>query len=392
MSETKQRPPASAPPQRGDEASGARSRVEENSLAGRLREHIAAYGPMTFRDWMRAALYDERDGYYRRRAFERWGRAGDYRTSAERSPLFAATFARFFCELHERMGRPRELILLEAGGGDGRFAFNLLRTLERDWPQLFASLRYVFDEMGEDSRERAARLLAAYEGRVEFRRLEETSQRFERAIVFSNELIDAFPVHRVRLRGGRLLELFVDVDARGEFVWTEREPSSARLAEHFEFVGVNLLEGHAAEVNLEAERWFERVATAFERGYVVTVDYGDEADALFRSPQRREGTLRVFRGHEFVEDPLRDPGLCDLTSTVNWTHLMMTGERSGLRTLSLERQDAFLLRAGLLEQLERERASASSEAEVARLNLDAREMILPGGMASHFQVLVQEKP
>jgi hypothetical protein len=62
-----------------------------------------------------------------------------------------------------------------------------------------------------------------------------------------------------------------------------------------------------------------------------------------------------------------------------------------LRTLSLERLDGFLLRAGLLEQLELESAHAASEAEVAALRLDSREMILPGGMASHFQVLVQKK-
>jgi SAM-dependent MidA family methyltransferase len=88
---------------------------------------------------------------------------------------------------------------------------------------------------------------------------------------------------------------------------------------------------------------------------------------------------------------LADPGAQDLTATVNWTQVREAGARAGLRTVIFERQDAFLLRAGLLEQLELESAAVQSEAELAELRLGAREMILPGGMAAHFQVLVQER-
>ena len=193
------------------------------------------------------------------------------------------------------------------------------------------------------------------------------------------------------MRGGELRELYVDVDERENFVWAEGEPSSPRLAEHFERTGVTLAEGQAAEVNLEAEEWVGRVGATVGRGYVLTVDYGDEAAALFGAPHRRAGTLRALRGHEFVEDVLQNPGEQDLTTTVNWTQVISAGESAGLRTVKLERLDAFLLSAGLLEQLERESAHAASEADVTRLRLDAREMILPGGMASHFQVLVQKK-
>jgi SAM-dependent MidA family methyltransferase len=154
---------------------------------------------------------------------------------------------------------------------------------------------------------------------------------------------------------------------------------------------VKLTEGHEAEVNLDAEEWIERAARVVGRGFVVTVDYGAEADELYNAPHRARGTLRGFRAHSFVEDILSEPGAHDLTTTVNWTHVRTAGERAGLRAVSLERLDTFLLRAGLLEQLERETALAADEAEVARLRLDAREMVLPGGMASHFQVLVQRK-
>ena len=376
--------PTARPEAQGEAPPGVRP------LAERLRERAARAGGITFRDWMEAALYDEHEGYYRRRDRARWGRAGDYRTSPERSPLFAATFARHFASLFEELGRPPTLHLFEVGGGAGHFAGGVLRTLARDAPGVFAALRYVFDEASEDARERAARLLAPFSARVEYRRAADFDPPPQASIVFSNELLDALPVHRVRLSGGRLVELFVGAGVSGGFEWVEREPSTPRLAEHFARAGVTLAEGQTAEVCLDADEWVARAARLVRRGFVVTVDYGAEGPELYGAPHRRGGTLRAFRGHAFADDLLANPGEQDLTATVNWTQVREAGERAGLRTVLLERQDAFLLRAGLLEQLELESAALRSDAGVMELRLGAREMILPGGMASHFQVLVQE--
>ncbi|HEU4595073.1 MAG TPA: class I SAM-dependent methyltransferase, partial [Pyrinomonadaceae bacterium] len=240
-------------------------------------------------------------------------------------------------------------------------------------------------------RARAGALLAPFKEKLEFRRVAETETTMEAAIFFSNELFDAFPVHRVRARGGKLYELYVDSDDGGNFVWTEREPSTPRLSEHFARAGVSLEEGQTAEVNLDADAWFEQAVRLISSGFIITIDYGDEAANLYGDPHRRAGTLRAFSGHALADDVLSNPGGQDLTTTVNWTQLRAAGERAGLRTVVLERQDRFLLRAGLIEQLERESSMAEDAAEVARLRLDAREMILPGGMAEHFQVLVQQK-
>src|ERR1700749_29789 len=135
---------------------------DDAPLDARLLARIRREGSITFRDWMASALYDERDGYYSRSDLERWGRAGDYRTCPERSPLFASTFARYFISLYEELGSPNSLDFIEAGGGAGRFARFLLDTLQRDAPRVFDSLRYLFDEPGAGSRSRAAARLAPH--------------------------------------------------------------------------------------------------------------------------------------------------------------------------------------------------------------------------------------
>jgi SAM-dependent MidA family methyltransferase len=363
----------------------------KSPLVERLRERIRHEGAITFRDWMNAALYDEREGYYFRRDLLRWGREGDYRTTPERSQLFAATFAQYFAHLHKELGAPREWTIFEAGAGAGHFAHGVLQTFKRDYPQIFSVTRYVIDEMSVDGRERARERLCEFSDRVEFLRLQEISAPVSEGIVFTNELLDAFPVHRVIMRDGKLLEMLVGLDDGGCFVWVEGDLSKAELAQYFFRLDLELTEGQIAEVNLEVEEWMRRAASVFKRGFLITVDYGAEARDLYGAPHRREGTLRAFRQHRFAEDILANPGERDLTTTVDWTNVMRVGEELGLQKVSFERQDEFLLRAGLLDQLESMTREAQSETEALILRSSIRELILPGGMSESFQVLVQKR-
>lgn len=363
----------------------------QTPLAERLREKIEREGAISFRDWMAAALYDEQEGYYCRADRKRWGRdGGDYRTSPERAPLFAATFASYFATLYEALGSPTQWTILEGGPGAGDFARVVLETLESEHPRVFQATRYCLNEISSEACARIRENLIGFTDRIEFCDHDLRNLSCETAVIFSNELLDALPVHRVRMRDGQLRELCMALDEAGNFAWCEQEPTTPRLEEHFSRLNVALAEGQIAEVNLAAEAWIGQAAATLKRGYVVTVDYGTEAEELFQSPQRRDGTLRGFRAHRFVADVLAQPGEHDLTTTINWTHIKQAGEAVGLETISLERQDEFLLRAGLLDQLERLAAQQSGEAASLRLRLGAREMILPEGMSRSFQVLLQK--
>jgi SAM-dependent MidA family methyltransferase len=364
---------------------------QTNHLANRLRQRIRRGGSITFREWMEAALYDPEEGYYCRRDLARWGISGDYRTSPERSPLFAATFARYFVRLYEDMGAPARWTIIEAGAGAGHFASGLLETLRRGYPKVFAATRYVIDEASNDATERARARLSPFKERIEFQRLSKMTAPLGEAIVFANELLDAFPVHRVKMREGQLLELCVGCDAAGNFVWTECPPSTPRLAAYLERQQIKLAEGQIAELNLEAADWTTHVAGILRCGFLITVDYGADADELYNSNARPTGTLRAFRRHQFADDVLAHPGEQDLTTTVDWSSIKNAGAEAGLKTVLFERQDRFLLQAGLLEELERLSASAQSEAEIVSLRASARQMIMPDAMSASFQVLVQAR-
>jgi SAM-dependent MidA family methyltransferase len=359
------------------------------SLPERLRARIQSEGPITFHDFMAAALYDEEAGYYCRER-QRWGREGDYRTSPERSVLFPATFAKYFARLFHNLGSPASWVVLEGGAGSGQFAEGVLETLRLRAPEVFEATRYVIDEVSPLSRALAAERLARFCSQVEFARMRDLGS-VPIGIIFSNELLDAFPVHRVTIRNGQLAEFFVDANKAGAFEWTLQEPSTPDLENYFADLDHRLTEGQIAEVNLGARKWIGAAAEILGRGFLVTVDYGATAAELLSSSVRADGTLRSFRRHKFVDDLLASPGERDITSSVNWSDVMQTGVSRGFETIVFQRQDRFLMSEGLLEELELRVSETVDEAERSRLRASCRDLILPDGMAASFQVLVQEK-
>lgn len=369
---------------------GSDRRAAQLPLADRLRNRISNTGPITFHDWMAAALYDPVAGYYRRGDLRHWGREGDYRTSPERSPLFAATFARYFASLYETLDRPANWTIVELGAGAGHFAFEVLSSLQLRYPEVFAATTYVIDEVSESSIARTKERLAQFHDRVVFGQLADMAE-LEVGLVFSNELLDAFPIHRVTMQQGQLREFYVAVSADGEFQWTLGQLSTESLADHLAFLDGQLNEGQIAEINLALENWLATVAGRLADGYLITVDYGAESSELYEAVGRGQGTLRAFRQHKFVADILADPGQQDLTTTIDWSLVKKLGQRLGLEVVEFERQDRFLLKAGLLKELEALAAECEDEAGRLQMRAASREMILPIGMATSFQVLVQKK-
>jgi SAM-dependent MidA family methyltransferase len=362
------------------------------SLADRLGERIRRDGPISFSDWMMAALYDPSAGYYCRADLTKWGREGDFRTSPERTSLFAATFAGYFARLYEQLNRPSAWTILEAGAGDGSFAQGVLQTLLKFFPDVCAATQYVIDEVSSSSRRLAQERLQPFADRIQFKTLDDAE--INPGVVFANELLDAFPVHRVTIHEGELKEFKVTLGDKGNFEWLLAAPDAAlssRFERYFEVAGFQPAEGQVVEVNVEIEDWLRRVAARMGSGYVVTVDYGAETEDLYSPSAGRNGTLRGFMRHQFVDDLLANPGEYDLTTTVNWTVVKSIATRLGFEVLEFQRQDQFLLQAGFLEQLEVESALVQGEAERLSLSTTAREMILPDGMAAYFQVLVLKK-
>jgi len=355
-------------------------------LAELLAERIRRCGPLTFADYMRECLYHPVHGYYSKAEQTRFA---DYYTSADVHPIFGRLLARQFAEMWESLGRPEEFTVVEAGAGGGRLATHVLDFCATKLPAFYNSLRYVAVERSAPRREQAIANLKRHATAGHFAGSAEIPARIAAGCLFSNELIDALPVHRVVKESGALKEIFVDF-RDGRFLSATGPLSTCAITDYFATQGVILQEGQCAEAGLEASDWITEVGRRLERGYVLTIDYGHHAAELFDDHHMR-GTLLAYQNHRVSEDFYVSPGEQDLTAHVNFTALETWGKRSGLETVGFTSQTAFLLALGQGNEFADLYDEGQTDAERVRARLQLKTLIHPEGMGERFQVLLQQK-
>jgi len=355
-------------------------------LAELLADRIRRFGPITFADYMRECLYHPVHGYYSKAEVKRFA---DYYTSADVHPIFARLLARQFAEMWESLGRPAEFMLVEAGAGVGRFASQVLDFCEAKLPPFYDALRYIAVERSAARREQATMHAKRHAAAGHFASSAEVPARIAAGCFFSNELVDALPVHRAVMDSGVMKEVFVDFH-EGKFADLVAPVSTCAISEYFAAQNITLHDSQHAEAGLEACDWMSEIGRRLERGYVLTIDYGHPAADLFDDHHMR-GTLLAYQNHRAGEDFYASPGEQDLTAHVNFTALELWGKRSGLETAGFTSQTAFLLALGQGNEFADLYDEGQSDAERTKARLQLKTLIHPEGMGERFQVLVQRK-
>ena len=361
-------------------------RCNPTPLAEILAEQIKSRGRITFAEYMEACLYHPQFGCYTRAD---QSERRDYITSVDVTPLFGRLLARQFHEMWTILGRPQPFTLVEAGAGTGQLAKQILDCARESLGEFYAALRYVAVERSAMRRTGQAKNLEHYIASERFCPREELPGEISCGCIFSNELFDAFAVHRVAMEKAELREIYVThgKDGFGE----ELGPlSSSAISEYFDAQGIILREGQMAEANLAACNWIEEAARRLHRGFLLTVDYGHEAQQLYDERHIR-GTLLAYDRHRASEEFYRAPGAQDLTSHVNFTALDLWGHRGGLLRSGFTSQTNFLLSLAKHSNFEDiENPSLSEHDKTAARSL-FKTLIHPEGMGETFRVLVQHK-
>lgn len=362
--------------------------IEGNErLIEKIREEIHQKGAIPFCEFMEMALYDKDDGYYMVSDIQ-FGEGGDFATSTEFHPLFGKMIAKQIAQMLGAFPSGKPLKLVEMGAGSGLLSKIVLEFLQREFPDLFASLSYFIIERSPALREKQGQLLEEFENQGKVVWYEDLSSLGDSfcGCLFSNELLDAFSVHRVQIEKGELKEIFVTL--KGD-QWVEclKKPSTEELLNYFKRLGIKLGEGMKAEVNLKALDWMAEVGRAIQSGYVLTIDYGYPAKQLY-TPARSKGTLLCYFRHSIEEDPYKRIGLQDMTSHIDFTSLVETGKRAGLSLLGFTDQLSFLMGLGIAEEMEvMVQEKGLEHIEVQR----ARALVMPSRMGKVFKVLLQGK-
>jgi SAM-dependent MidA family methyltransferase len=363
----------------------------ETTLKNILTQRIQQNGRMNFADFMTACLYEPGLGYYTSPG-RKVGAEGDFYTSISVHAAFGRVIAREIAQMWRCMGSPDAFTLVECGAGNGRLACDILDYLAERESKMYAAIDLVLVEREPSLEAAQMEMLYTHCEKSSWLSPETfSSGKFSfSGCLYSNELIDALPVHRIVMTEDNLQELYVTLKD-DDFIEELGAPSTAEINEYLKRISVVLHPGQQAEINLAAPAWLSSAAGALQCGFILTVDYGFPAVELF-APHRTKGTLLCYYRHQTEENPYIRLGQQDITAHVDFTTLMAYGEQVGLRTEWFGEQYRFLLAAGLVEEIEEfERSDATSE-EKLKLRLALKKLIMPeGGMGDTFRMLVQSK-
>jgi SAM-dependent MidA family methyltransferase len=292
-----------------------------STLEGQLLQTIRDRGPITFAEFMEAALYHPDHGFYARSPV---GEQGHFVTSPHLSPAFGELVARQVAECWDLLGRPEGFTIAELGAGDGTMAKRVLDTLAAV-PRL-GSARYVALE-----RTPGQRSALQEEGLATAESLGELGAVH---VVLANEVLDNVPFHRLRERDGDVVEVLVGADG-GRLVEVEGEPPPEVLAA----LDRPLRPGEERPVSPVALRLVEEVARALPRGYAFLFDYGFTAEGP--APP-----VHAYRGHEVIADVLESPGSRDVTAAVDLDGAAAAARGAGLQVWGPVMQREALLALG----------------------------------------------
>jgi SAM-dependent MidA family methyltransferase len=316
------------------------ARTATQSLADALATRIRNGGPMSFAAFMEAALYDPQQGYYASR-LRRIGREGDFFTSVSVGALFGQLLARRFLAHHRDLGRPHRWRIIECGAHDGTLAADVLDAIATLDPDAFAALGYAIVEPLASLRDAQHRTLARHRGRVVITQDPDALAATPLpGIAFGNEVLDALPCHVVEQRGGTWTECLVDHNPQLGWFWTTGSAVNKTLAAMLPAADA-VPDGWRTEVRDSFAAFFAPLARCLESAHMIWIDYGFSREE-YHSIARKDGTLRAFRDHRVVTDPLQHPGEHDLTAHVDFTAVAEAAEVLDGRVTLQSSQGAWL--------------------------------------------------
>ena len=349
---------------------------------------------------MELALYCPDCGFYEKEK-DNVGKHGDFFTSVSVGNLFGQLLAFQFCDWFEGRNETGKmqcgtgeiaLKIVEAGAHDGQLARDILTWLNARRPGVFNRLEYCIVEPSARRRDWQREALKDFTKIVkwvsEISELKSTLQSSE-TVIFSNELLDAMPVHRLGwdAKAKKWFEWAVSLGGEN-FTWT-RLPARFDHVSRFTFhepLFELLPDDYTVEISPAAENWWRSAAEVLAHGKLVAIDYGFTADEQF-SPSRVNGTLRAYRRHQVTDDILANPGEQDLTAHVNFSAIQATGESVGLKTETVCAQPQFLTR--IVEKIFKQPGSFGEWTPKQSRQLQT--LTHPAHLGRAFRVLVQSR-
>ena len=352
---------------------------DSNLLIEKIKAEIQSEGPITFARYMELALYAPKLGYYRS-GLTKFGEGGDFVTAPLISPLFSQCLAR---QCHQVLtSLPKLGKILEFGAGSGDMAIEIIKELAASncLPEKYQMLE-LSAELSERQKNNIKNQIPEWYERFEW--ISTLPTHFS-GIILANEVIDAFPIHRLHLKRQEALEYYVDY-VEDQLSWKMGPLSSDHLQTAIENLGLKFLEEkeeYVSEINLILPSWIQAISNCLQAGLILIIDYGFPRHEYYH-PHRDQGTIMCHYQHFAHSDPLLYPGIQDITCHVDFTTIAEAAEACNLSVEGFTHQAGFLINCGLENLLSR----STNELEQYRLAQQIKRLTYPGEMGEIIKVM-----
>ena len=322
--------------------------------------------PLPFSDWMARALFAPGTGYYSAR-IKTVGRHGDFSTSATIAPLLGQAVARW---LASELARDKGIrAVIEVGGGDGSLSYGVRQAL--GWWRR-RSLAWHMVETSPVLRERQQERLRGSGAQWHETLPEALTATQGRALIFHNELVDAFPVTLLQWDASQQCWQEIALRKTASGIWEEvLQPlslpsdsvSQFSALRHWQVTQPPSQPKQRVELQTTFRDWLHAWASQWKGGAMLTIDYGDTFPALYH--RRPQGTLRAYLLHQRLtgRDVYQNMGRQDITADVNFTDLLDWGAALGWPEGELQTQREFIF--SQLPHLDRRLSRDGGNAAVA---------------------------
>lgn len=336
----------------------------------------AAGGKISFAEFMHRALYTPQLGYYSS-PLRKFGKAGDFVTAPEISPLFSQCLARACQPI---LAELKAGVILEFGAGSGIMAAELLKELQflDSLPREYWILELSAD-LQQQQRETLQQHVPDFIKQIHW--LAELPQQPFDGIILANEVLDAMPVERFRVENGEIQQIYV-TEVAGQLNY-QYAPSSTELLNAVQTLQLEFPDGYESEINLALAAWVKSLAEVLNKGLILLIDYGFPQHEYYHE-QRQQGTLMCHYRHHSHPEPLILLGLQDITAHVDFTAVAQAAVDADLDVAGYTSQANFLLDTGLLDKLN---SCSPNDPQFFRLSQQAKLLTLPSEMGELFKVM-----
>jgi len=323
------------------------------------------------------SLYDKKFGYYMKK--NPFGKGGDFITAPLISNLFGEMLAIWCVAFWEHMGKPRKILLIELGPGDGTLCKDLLKTF-RQFKNFYNSLEINLLEISD-------KLKKIQKVKINNKKVKWIKKIMEinyRPVIFlGNEFFDGLPIKQIYKKKKLFFERHVTLSNNNKKIRFLNRKANNSLIKRIQ--DLNLISnGNIIEYPIEALKFLEAIAKKINKfdGSLLTFDYG-------YTEKKNQNTLQSVKKHRYT-NLFSEPSHSDITSHINFKLFHEILKKNNLNVKKITTQNEFLKKIGILERaniLSKKMTFKENANMFYRLKrlLDYREM---GGL---FKVLFAQK-